>query len=197
LIVPIGEWILHSACEHCKQWERDGLPLVPVSVNISAPQFRRSDLLQLVRSALSQSQLDPKWLTLEITESSIMKHAEQTIKTLFELREMGIELAIDDFGTGYSSLSYLKRFPVNKLKIDQSFVRDITVDPNDAAIVSAIIAMSKQLGLKTMAEGVETEEQLQFLTRLQCDEYQGYLYSKPIAAADIPALLRANLAKPH
>jgi diguanylate cyclase (GGDEF)-like protein/PAS domain S-box-containing protein len=195
LIVPIGEWILRNACEHCKAWERAGLPPVPVSVNIAAPQFRRSNLLQLIGTVLSDCQLDPRWLTLEITESSIMKHAEQTIKTLAGLREMGIMLAIDDFGTGYSSLSYLKRFPVNKLKIDQSFVRDITVDPNDAAIVSAIIAMSKQLGLSTMAEGVETAAQLAFLTRLDCDEYQGYLIGKPIPAAEIPALFRAHHAQ--
>ncbi len=192
LIVPIGEWILRSACEHCKAWARAGLPPLPVSVNIAAPQFRRSDLLQLISKVLSDCALEPRWLTLEITESSIMKHAEQTIRTLLGLREMGILLAIDDFGTGYSSLSYLKRFPVNKIKIDQSFVRDINADPNDAAIVAAIIAMSKQLGLKTVAEGVETEEQLQFLTRLECDEYQGYLFSKPIPAADIPHLIRSR-----
>ncbi len=197
LIVPIGEWILRNACQQCTAWESAGLPLVPISVNIAAPQFRRSDLLQLIRTVLDETRIEPKWLTLEITESSIMKHAEQTIKTLFALREMGVMLAIDDFGTGYSSLSYLKRFPVNKIKIDQSFIRDITVDSNDAAIVSAIIAMSKQLGLKTMAEGVETREQLQFLSRLKCDEYQGYLYGKPVPAADIPALLLANTAKVH
>ena len=169
---------------------------MPVSVNIAAPQFRRSDLLHLIGTVLADCELDPQWLVLEITESSIMKHAEQTIKTLFGLREMGIMLAIDDFGTGYSSLSYLKRFPVNKLKIDQSFVRDIGVDLNDAAIVSAIVAMSKQLGLKTIAEGVETEEQLQFLARLECDEYQGHLYSKPVPAADLEKLLSAHQLRP-
>jgi diguanylate cyclase (GGDEF)-like protein/PAS domain S-box-containing protein len=192
LIVPIGEWILRSACAQCKAWEAAGFAAVPVSVNIAAPQFRRGNLSQLVASALSEFSLDPAWLAIEITESSIMKHEEQTIKTLLSLRELGVKLSIDDFGTGYSSLSYLKRFPVDKLKIDQSFVRDITVDPNDAAIVSAIIAMSKQLGLKTVAEGVETDEQLQFLTHLECDEYQGYLFSKPVAAEDIPNLFRAR-----
>ncbi len=190
LIVPIGEWILRSAYKQCKQWEQAGMTPLPVSVNIAAPQFRRNDLLQVVESILSELKLDPAWLAFEITESSIMKHEEQTIKTLFALRDMGVKLSIDDFGTGYSSLSYLKRFPIDKLKIDQSFVRDITVDSNDAAIVSAIIAMSKQLGLKTVAEGVETDAQLQFLTRIACDEYQGYLFSKPVAAADVPALFR-------
>ncbi|MEQ1774749.1 MAG: EAL domain-containing protein [Burkholderiales bacterium] len=192
LIVPIGEWILRRTYEHCKTWERAGLAPLPVSVNIAAPQFRRSNLLQLIVSIQSEYALDPGWLALEITESSIMRHEEQTIKTLLALSDMGIQLSIDDFGTGYSSLSYLKRFPLDKLKIDQSFVRDITVDPNDAAIVSAIIAMSKQLGLKTVAEGVETDEQLQFLTQLACDEYQGYLFSKPVAADAVPDLIRAR-----
>ena len=169
---------------------------MPVSVNIAAAQFRHGNLLQLVGAVLAEYDLDPRWLALEITESSIMKHAEQTIQTLLDLRAMGVSLAIDDFGTGYSSLSYLKRFPVDKIKIDQSFVRDISVDPNDAAIVAAIIAMSKQLGLKTVAEGVETEAQLQFLTRLECDAYQGYLFSRAIPAADITTLIQSRQA-PH
>ncbi len=192
LIVPIGEWILRAACEQCKQWENEGLTPFTVSVNISAPQFRRSNLLQLVSTVLTQSRLDACWLGLEITESSIMKHAEQTIQTLLDLREIGVAIAIDDFGTGYSSLSYLKRFPVNKIKVDQSFVRDITSDPNDAAIVSAVIAMSKQLGITTIAEGVETATQLEFLSRLDCDEYQGYLFSKPIPAAEVAPLIQSH-----
>ena len=192
LIVPIGEWILRTACEHCKAWERTGFSPLPVSVNISAPQFRRGDLQQLVSDILAEYSLDPRWLALEITESSVMQHPERAIKTLAGLRNLGVMLSIDDFGTGYSSLSYLKRFPLDKLKIDQSFVRDITVDPNDAAIVSAIIAMSKQLGLKTIAEGVETKEQLAFLARLKCEEYQGYLFSKPVPAAQVPMILRSH-----
>ncbi len=192
LIVPIGEWILRAACEQCKVWENAGLTPFTVSVNISAPQFRRSNLLQLVSTVLTQCNLDARWLGLEITESSIMKHAEQTIKTLLDLREIGVEIAIDDFGTGYSSLSYLKRFPVNKIKVDQSFVRDISTDPNDAAIVSAVIAMSRQLGIKTIAEGVETIAQLEFLSRLECDEYQGYLFSKPIPAAEVAPLILSH-----
>ena len=192
LIVPIGEWILRAACEQCKAWELAGITPFTVSVNISAPQFRRSNLLELVRTVLSDCKLDPRWLGLEITESSIMKHAEQTIKTLFELRDIGVSVAIDDFGTGYSSLSYLKRFPVSKIKVDQSFVRDISSDPNDAAIVSAVVAMSKQLGIKTVAEGVETRAQLDFLARLDCDEYQGYYFSRPIPAADVATLIQSN-----
>ena len=121
-----------------------------------------------------------------------MKHPEQTIRTLNDLRELGVAIAIDDFGTGYSSLSYLKRFPVDKIKVDQSFVRDISIDPNDAAIVSAVVAMSKQLGLKTIAEGVETREQLEFLTKLDCDEYQGFHFSEAVPAQDIERMLRAE-----
>ena len=192
LIVPIGEWILRAACEQCKAWERAGLSPFTVSVNIAAPQFRRSNLLQLVSTVLTECKLDACWLGLEITESSIMKHAEQTIKTLLDLRAIGVAIAIDDFGTGYSSLSYLKRFPVNKIKVDQSFVRDISSDPNDAAIVSAVVAMSKQLGIKTIAEGVETVAQLVFLSRLECDEYQGFLFSKPIPAAEVAPLILAH-----
>ena len=195
LIVPIGEWILRAACKQCKAWERAGLSPFLVSVNIAAPQFRRSNLLQLVSTVLTEYDLDSRWLGLEITESSIMKHAEQTIKTLLDLREIGVAISIDDFGTGYSSLSYLKRFPVNKIKVDQSFVRDIGSDPNDAAIVSAVIAMSKQLGIRTVAEGVETAEQLAFLARLDCDEYQGYLFSKPIPGAEVLPLIQGHQLK--
>jgi diguanylate cyclase (GGDEF)-like protein/PAS domain S-box-containing protein len=195
LIVPIGEWILRAACAQCKAWERAGLNPFLVSVNIAAPQFRRSNLLQLISAVLTEYDLDSRWLGLEITESSIMKHAEQTITTLFDLREIGVAISIDDFGTGYSSLSYLKRFPVNKIKVDQSFVRDIGTDPNDAAIVSAVIAMSKQLGIRTVAEGVETAAQLEFLARLDCDEYQGYLFSKPIPAAEVLPLIQGHKLK--
>jgi diguanylate cyclase (GGDEF)-like protein len=192
LIVPIGEWILRATCEQCKDWERAGLAPFPVSVNIAAPQFRRSNLSQLVRAVLTEYRLDPRWLALEITESSIMRHAEQTIQTLGELREIGVSISIDDFGTGYSSLSYLKRFPVDKIKIDQSFVRDISSDPNDAAIISAIIALCQQLGIKTVAEGVETQAQLAFLSTLECDEYQGYLFSKPMPAQAMLSLIQAH-----
>lgn len=192
LIVPIGEWILRAACAQCKQWQEAGLKPMVVSVNISAPQFRRSNLLELVKNVLADYKLAPGWLGIEITESSIMKHPEQTIRTLNDLRELGVAIAIDDFGTGYSSLSYLKRFPVDKIKVDQSFVRDISIDPNDAAIVSAVVAMSKQLGLKTIAEGVETREQLEFLTKLDCDEYQGFYFSEAVPAQDIERMLRAE-----
>ncbi len=183
-----------AAGPQCKAWKQAGVAPLPVAINISAPQFRRSDLLQMVRLAMKESGLERGWIALEITESSIMKHAEQTVKTLLDLRDMGVSLAIDDFGTGYSSLSYLKRLPVDKIKIDQTFVRDIGTDPNDAAIVSAIIAMNKQLDIKTVAEGVETQEQLAFLTRLGCDEYQGYLFCRPVPGTEVPALLQPRRA---
>ena len=192
LIVPIGEWILRAACKQCKSWGQTGLAPIPVWINISAPQFRHSNLLPLIKTVLAECDLDASWLGLEITESNIMKHAEQTVKSLADLRAIGVAIAIDDFGTGYSSLSYLKRFPVNKIKVDQSFVRDIISDANDAAIVSAVVAMSKQLGIKTIAEGVETVEQLEFLARLECDEYQGYLFSRPIPAAEVVPLILSH-----
>ncbi len=196
LIVPIGEWILRATCKQCKAWEQAGIKPFTVSVNLSAQQFHRSNLLQLISTVLTESDLDAGWLGLEITESNIMKHAEQTVKTLADLRAIGVAIAIDDFGTGYSSLSYLKRFPVNKIKVDQSFVRDISSDANDAAIVSAVVAMSKQLGIKTIAEGVETVEQLEFLARLECDECQGHLFSRPIPAAEVASLILSNRPQP-
>ena len=195
LIVPIGEWVLRTACAQCKVWERAGLTPITVSVNIAAPQFRRGNLPQLVQSVLTEHQLDARWLGLEITESNIMRNAEQTVQSLTELRELGVSIAIDDFGTGYSSLSYLKRFPVTTIKIDRSFVRDISSDPNDAAIVSAIIAMCKQLGVRAVAEGVESEAQLAFLSRLACDEYQGYYFSKPLPAAEVSRLFPLRRAQ--
>jgi diguanylate cyclase (GGDEF)-like protein len=196
LIVPLGEWILRDACEKCRAWQDAGVPIMPVSVNLSATQFRRGNILDLVRGLLREYALDPAWIALEITESGIMKHPEETIRVLSGLRDIGIGISIDDFGTGYSSLSYLKRFPVSKIKVDQSFVRDIGIDPNDAAIVSAVVAMSKQLGLKTIAEGVETAEQLAFLERLDCDEYQGYYFSKPASAHDIAELILGKSVAP-
>ncbi len=190
LIAPIGAWVLATASRQVRDWQCAGLPAFPVAVNISAAQFRRNDLLRQVRDVLGETGLDPRWLALEITESGVMDRADVTIRTLEALNEMGVTIAIDDFGTGYSSLSYLKQFPVDKIKIDQSFVRDVTVDPNDAAIVAAIVAMSRQLQLKTVAEGVETAEQLAFLTSLDCDECQGYYFSRPLSAHALAQYLR-------
>ncbi len=188
LIVPIGHWVLQEACLQAQRWHRMGYPLT-IAVNISAIQFRQKSLEQSVNHALARSGLPPQHLELELTEGLIMEGSDSTIGTMHRLREIGVKLSIDDFGTGYSSLSYLKRFPIDKLKIDQSFVRDITTDPDDAAITRAIIHMAQSLKLSVIAEGVETPEQLAFLTSHQCNEYQGYLCSKPVAADDFTRLL--------
>ena len=191
LITSIGEWVLRQACAQTRAWQSLGYPELRVSVNCSAQQFRREGIVETVARSLQQAGLPAASLELEITESVIIEHAEQVLVRFRALDEMGVELAIDDFGTGYSSLSYLKRFPVQKLKIDQSFVRDIGSDPDDAAIVSAIIAMAHSLGLKVVAEGVETAEQLAFLKSLGCDGAQGYYFSRPVPAEEVVKLLRS------
>ncbi len=190
LIVPIGEWVLKTACKQNKEWQEKGCPPLRVAVNLSARQFKQKNLVQMVARVLEETQLEPRWLELEITESVVMQNPEETIKILEELKQMGIELAIDDFGTGYSSLSYLKRFPLKILKIDQSFVRDVTNDEDDATIVKAIIAMAHGLGMKVIAEGVETAEQLAFLATYNCEEIQGYYFSKPLSADMFEKLIR-------
>lgn len=192
LIVPIGEWVLHTACAQNKAWQDAGCAPIPIAVNLSPRQFRQANLLEKITQTLEQTGLHPNYLELEITESTIMHQAEKTIGLLEQLHAMGVRLSVDDFGTGYSSLSYLKRFPVHKLKIDQSFVRDINLDPDDAAIVTAVIAMARSLNVLTIAEGVETEEQLAFLDALKCAEYQGYYFAKPMPADEFCALLRRN-----
>ncbi len=189
LIMAIGEWVLYEACRQNKKWQADGLPRLRMAVNLSAHQFRQYNLIETVAGVLAKTGLDAHCLELELTESLIMQHVEENITTLEKLSAMGVQISIDDFGTGYSSLSYLKRFPIDRLKIDQSFVRDITVDPDDAAINSAIIAMAKSLKLKVIAEGVESREQLIFLRRQGCDEAQGYYFSKPLPAEKFAQLL--------
>lgn len=184
LIVPIGDWVIHEACRQAKAWLDDGYALV-VAVNLSAVQFKRGNLLQTVASALELSGLPPHLLELELTESILLQDIETVMQTLSQLKTMGIKLSIDDFGTGYSSLSYLKRLDVDKLKIDQSFVRDLNVDANDAAIVNAIIQVAHALQLKVIAEGVENQAQLEFLKQHACDEIQGYFCAKPVPASEI------------
>ncbi|MHB9101182.1 MAG: EAL domain-containing protein [Sulfuricella sp.] len=190
LIVPLGEWVLRTACTQNMAWQRAGLKPISVAVNLSARQFRQPDLVEVVAGILRETELDPTHLELELTESLVMQNVEVTIATLGRLKAMGIKLSIDDFGTGYSSLSYLKRFPIHTLKIDQSFVRDITTDPDDAAIAKAIISMAHDLQLRVIAEGVETEEQKSFLQQRHCDEMQGFFFSKPVPAVDFEVLLR-------
>jgi diguanylate cyclase (GGDEF)-like protein/PAS domain S-box-containing protein len=182
LIVPIGEWILREACRQNMAWQKEGLAPMSVAVNLSAVQFHQKNLTDMVAKVLDSSGLSPKWLELEITESGIMQNSEASVNKLHSLKQMGLKLSIDDFGTGYSSLSYLKRFPLDKLKIDQSFVRDITSNPDDAAIAGAIIGMAKSLKLRVIAEGVETREQINFLQNNGCFEIQGYYFSKPLPA---------------
>jgi EAL domain-containing protein (putative c-di-GMP-specific phosphodiesterase class I) len=189
LILPIGDWVLREACRQNRAWQDAGLPQLRVSVNISALQFHQPDFVDTVERALAGAGLEARHLQLEVTESMIMYEAERVTASLERLKDMGLELAIDDFGTGYSSLSYLKRFPIDRLKIDKSFVRDVTADTDDEAIIGAIIALTRKLGLRTMAEGVETREQLEFLRDQGCDEVQGFLLSRPLAPTDCATLL--------
>ncbi len=182
LIVPMGEQILRMACQQNKQWLDDGMPPMRVGVNLSARQFQQKNLHRMVENILSETGLPPQYLELEVTESMMMDDQQKAITTLNRLRDIGLSISMDDFGTGYSSLSYLKRFPIHALKIDQSFVRDLTVDSDDAAIISAIISMARKLNLHVVAEGVETREQLQFLREEECHELQGYFFSPPIPA---------------
>jgi len=190
LIMPAGEWAIRAACEQAKAWQDEGTP-VRVAVNLSAQQFRRQDLTSSVSRALSVTGLDPSLLELEITESTLMEKARASGVRLEQLKtDEGVQVSIDDFGTGYSSLAYLKRFPLDVLKIDRSFVRDIADDPDDAAIVSAIIGLAHSLRLKVLAEGVETGEQLAYLREQGCDRMQGFLFSKPLPADVFARLLR-------
>lgn len=189
LIVPLGEWVMRAACAQNKAWQDEGLCPIRVTVNISARHFAQQNLVETIAHVLELTGLDPNWLELEITESALMKDVDFAIKTLYELKNMGVRISIDDFGTGYSSLNYLKRFPIHTLKIDRSFVRDIMGKLEDAAIVSTIIVLAQNLNLKVIAEGVETEQQLNFLKQRQCYDMQGYYFSRPIPAEDFKILL--------
>jgi len=190
LIMPIGEWVLRTACSQAREWQDQGLPALPVAVNVSAAQFLNGGFRELIRKVLQETGLSPQYLELELTESLLLSNADATFSVLQELKAMGLKLAIDDFGTGYSSFSYLKHFPIGKLKIDQSFIRDVAIGPDDAAITAAIISMAKTLNLKVIAEGVETEAQMSFLRAHQCDEIQGYYFSKPLSISEVADKLR-------
>ncbi|MBF0465960.1 MAG: EAL domain-containing protein [Nitrospirae bacterium] len=193
LIIPIGEWVLRTACKESIAWQRAGYPPIVIAVNLSVKQFRAENLIKTIEDILEETQLSPELLELELTESIVMEDAEKAIKVLRNVRDKGIHVAIDDFGMGYSSLSYLKRFPICRLKIDRSFVRDITTDPDDEAISTAIIAMSHSLKLDVTAEGVETYEQLEFLRALKCDEAQGYLFSQPLPSKEFLEFLDSSV----
>ncbi|HEX2269557.1 MAG TPA: EAL domain-containing protein [Pyrinomonadaceae bacterium] len=195
LIVPIGEWVLRHACMQAQEWQQRGFAPIQMSVNISARQFHDRDLSETVIRILDETGLAAKHLDLEVTESSIMQNAEFAGGVLKRLKGMGVNLSIDDFGTGFSSLASLKRLPIDVLKVDQSFVRDVTTDPDDAALVMAIITLAHNLRLRVIAEGVETTEQLRFLQLLRCDEIQGYLFSRPRPAAELVELFDSSFQK--
>jgi diguanylate cyclase (GGDEF)-like protein/PAS domain S-box-containing protein len=195
MIVPIGDWVLRTACAQAKAWALAGMPM-RVSVNLSARQFHQGDLAERIGNILRQTGLSPTLLEVELTEGILMEDTAQTGVILDKLHGMGVQISIDDFGTGYSSLSYLKRLPIQLLKIDQSFVRDINIDPDDRAIVTAVIALAHSLKLKVVAEGVETQDQLSFLQDHDCDIIQGYLYSRPVSGAEVEALMKTGKILP-
>lgn len=189
LIIPIGEWVIHTALRQLKKWQREFGSTLRMSINLSARQFQQQDLVDQIRAAVAEHGIDPTSLELEITESHAMQNAEGTIRTLRELKRIGVRIAMDDFGTGYSSLNYLKRFPIDTLKLDQAFVRGVMTDPSDAAIVSAVISMAHSLDLEVVAEGVETEGQLSFLQGHHCDIIQGFLFSAPLPVDEMVSYL--------
>ena len=195
LIRAIGEWVIGEACRQAKAWQHGGLPPVRVAVNLSASQFRLGSLVDTIRNALAAVDLAPEWLEVELTETAVMSNPEESVTILEQLSQMGVIVSVDDFGTGYSSMSYLRRFPIDKLKIDRAFINEIMSRPDDVSIVRAIISLAHSLRLKVVAEGVETSEQLDVLKSLGCDQYQGYHFSPALQPADFEQLLRASLEK--
>jgi EAL domain-containing protein (putative c-di-GMP-specific phosphodiesterase class I) len=195
-IVPLGEWVLRTACIQAKVWQMAGFCPLRIAVNLSGHQFNQPHLSRLIFEVLQETGLDPRYLELEITESALMQNPESAIATLHELKQLGIQISIDDFGTGYSSLSYLKQFPFDILKIDRSFVCHLAQDTKNAAITTAILQLAHTLNLKVVAEGVETQEELDFLYGHQCDEVQGYWFSPPLSAQDFEELLKGGKRPP-
>jgi EAL domain-containing protein (putative c-di-GMP-specific phosphodiesterase class I) len=189
LIVPLGEWVLRTACIQNKMWQNAKLPHMSVAVNLSGRQFHHQNLVEKVVAALQESRLEPQWLELEITETYAMEDADFTLAILKELKRLGVRISMDDFGTGYSSLSHLKHFPIDTLKIDRSFIKDLATDPKEEAIVSAIIVLAHSLGMDVVAEGVETPEELAIVKKHHCDKMQGYLFSRPVPVPDFEKLL--------
>jgi len=190
MIVPLGDWVLQEACRQNKEWQDEGLPPISVCVNVSARQFREKNWVKRVIDTLRETGLDPKYLELELTESVLMHDVPGAIAAMRELGALGVHFSIDDFGTGYSSLSALKSFPAARLKIDQSFVRNLAGDASDRKIARAVISLGQKLNMKVIAEGVETDEQLAFLQDSECDEIQGYHFSRPVESEAIAHMLR-------
>jgi len=194
LLDAIGECVLFEACRQVQAWQRDGLRPLRVAVNLAPSQFRLNNLVDQIRRALAAAELDPRFLEVELTETAVMSDAEESIRILEAISRMGVLVSIDDFGTGYSSMSYLRRFPIDKLKIDCCFVKEMTQRPEDASIVRAIISLAHSLHLKVIAEGVETPEQLALLAELKCDQYQGFHFSPALPAERFASLLRGEAA---
>jgi EAL domain-containing protein (putative c-di-GMP-specific phosphodiesterase class I) len=195
LIAPIGRWVVHEACRQAQAWQHAGLPAIPISVNISAVEFRSPGFLTTIAAILADTRLDPRFLEIELTERVLMAPTEGTSSALRSLKEMGVQLTIDDFGVGYSSLSYLRQFPIDALKVDKSFVQEITSSPNGGAIVRAVIGMGRSLHHRVVAEGVETEAQLAFLQAEGCGEGQGYYFSPPLVAEQFAEVLGAGTTR--
>ncbi|MHB1334133.1 MAG: putative bifunctional diguanylate cyclase/phosphodiesterase, partial [Sulfuriferula sp.] len=196
LILPIGRWVLREACQQGWTWRQEGLGSITIAVNTSALEFRAKDFVENIEAVLQETHLEPHCLELELTESVLMRDAQSTESVLHVLAGLGIKLAVDDFGTGYSSLSYLKQFPIHTLKIDQSFVNQMTTKADDSTIVSAVINMGKSLQQRVIAEGIETYEQLTLLKTQCCDEGQGFYFSKPLNAEEFTVLLRQSMSGP-
>jgi diguanylate cyclase len=192
LIIPIGDWVMFEAQNQIKKWNDSGYNNLKISINVSTKQFKQKNFVEKIYKIINDFQINPEFIEIEITESSMMENPEDAISKMKLLHNKGIQFSIDDFGTGYSSLSYIKKFPINKIKIDQSFIKDVLTDLDNKEITKAIIAMSHNLELKVLAEGVETKEQMNFLKDLNCDEMQGYYFSRPINSESFSKLLSGN-----
>lgn len=193
MILPIGEWVLKEACRQNRRWHEMGLPRTPVAINMSTLQFCKEGIVEAIEDALEEAGIEPQYLELEVTESSVMQKIDRAIHTLERFRELGVAVAIDDFGTGFSSLSYLKDLPIDRLKIDRSFLHDLHDNTKNQAIVSSIIELARRLGIRVIAEGVEDHSQIDFLRQAGCHEVQGYLISRPISPDNMASLYKQRL----